>query len=126
MSAAELRDAAMGQRLVWRAAAKLRIVTDRGLALPTPEWVVDLARETGKPQLTPGWQSRIVADLARNARKRCTCSCHGRKTQPEIDDEARGQRNVNRAGARLQQTIDSRLGRNSALSVLQLAAEGDE
>lgn len=64
MSAAELRNAAIGQRLVWRAAAKLRIVTDRRLALPTPEWVSDLARQTGEPQLRPDWQTRIIAELA--------------------------------------------------------------
>ncbi|MET3142484.1 UNVERIFIED_ORG: hypothetical protein ABIB13_002201 [Arthrobacter sp. UYEF2] len=126
MSAAELRNAAIGQRLVWRAAAKLRIVTDRRLALPTPEWVSDLARQTGEPQLPPDWQTRIIAELAREARKRCPCSCHGRKTQPELDHDARAQRNLNRARARLQQTLDARLGRKTDQSILELSAEDDE
>lgn len=126
MSRSELASEAKAWRGVQRAAAKLRITTDRKLGVATPQWVVDLALETGEPELGPGWEQQTVARLERQARSRCPCRCHGRKTKQELDAEARGWRNYNRAGARLRRTADAKLGRPTKPWILRLADEEDE
>lgn len=127
LSLDELARNAKSYRRVQRAAASLRLVTDRRLERgPTPEWVVDLADEQGDPILGPGWVERAIARLDREARKHCPCHCHGRKTPGELDNEARQRRNIQRAAARLQKVLDDRLDRHTAESVLRLAAEDDE
>jgi hypothetical protein len=127
LSLRELVSDAKAYRRVQRAAARLRIVTDRRLELaPTPEWVVELADEQGDPVLEPAWVERAIARLDREARKHCPCRCHGHKTQLEVDHAARQARNITRAGARLQKTLDERLGRHTPGPVLVLAAQEDE
>lgn len=127
LSLSELASDARAYRRVQRAAARLRLVTDRKLEREsTPEWVVDLAQEQGDPVLGPGWVEKAIARLDRDARKRCPCGCHGRKTQPELDNEARQARNLQRAGARLRKVLDARLDRRTPESILRMAAEEDE
>lgn len=127
LSLDELAKDAKAYRGVQRAAARLRLVTDRRLErVPTPEWVVELAAERGDPVLGPGWVEKAIARLDREARKHCPCRCHGSKTQREIDNEARQSRNLQRAGARLQKVLDGRLDRYTPDNVLRLAAEEDE
>jgi hypothetical protein len=109
-----------------RAAAGLRLVTDRRLDRgPTPEWVVDLANEKGDPILGPGWIEEAIDRLDNKARADCPCRCHGPKTQRELDHKTSQGRNLQRAGARLQKVLDERLGRPTPESVLRLAAEHD-
>lgn len=123
----ELARDAKSYRDVQRAAARLRLVTDRRLERdPTPGWVVDLAREQRDPILGAGWVEEAIARLDREARKRCPCRCHGQKTPRELDYEARQGRNLRRAAARLQVVLDKRLARHSPESILVLAAEDDE
>jgi hypothetical protein len=118
---------AKAYRRVQRAAARLRLVTDRRLERgPSPEWVVDLAKEQGDPILGPSWVEQTIARLDKDARAHCPCRCHGRKTQEELNDEARDERNFNRAEARLQKTIDAELGRSTTAWILRMAEEGDE
>lgn len=127
LSLDELAKDAKAYRGVQRAAARLRLVTDRQLERePTPEWVVDLAQEQGDPVLGSGWVEKAIARLDREARKHCPCRSHGRKTQPELDNEARQARNLQRAGARLGKVLDERLDRPTPDTVLHLAAEDDE
>jgi hypothetical protein len=127
MSPSELTRDAKAYRRVQRAAARLRITTDRRLERePTPEWVVDLAREQGDPVLGAGWVEKAIARLDREARKHCSCRCHGSKTQTELDNEARQARNLQRAGARLRKVLDDKLDRSTPESILHLAAEDDE
>lgn len=124
MTPAEMANDAKAYRLVQRAAARLRLVTDRRLERgPTPEWVVDLANEKGEPILEPGWAAQAMERLDSEARADCKCRCHGRKTLPERQHEARDQRNVLRASARLRKTLDERLDRHTPESVLRMAAE---
>lgn len=123
----ELARDAKAYRRVQRAAARLRLVTDRRLERgPTPEWVVDLADEQGDPILGPDWINRAIARLDREARKHCRCRCHGHRTQRELDNEARQSRNLQRAGARLRKVLDERLDRHTPEGILHLAAEDDE
>ncbi len=123
----ELAKDAKAYRRVQRAAARLRLVTDRQLDLePTPEWVVTLAGEEGDPILGSGRVEKAIARLDREARKHCSCRCHGSKTQGELDDAARQDRNVRRAGARLQKVLDEMVERHTPESVPDLAAEDDE
>ncbi len=127
LSPSDLAADAKAYRRMQRAAAGLRLVTVRRLGRdPTPEWVVELAREQGDPALGPGWLKEVNARLETEARKHCPCRCHGRKTQRELEYEARQERNLQRAGARLQVTLDKRLGRHTTESILHLAAEEDE
>ena len=127
LSLDELAKDATAYRGVQRAAARLRLVTDRRLErTPTPGWVVDLAGEQGEPILGAGWVEDAVARLDREARKHCPCRCHGQKTQRELDYEARQRRNLRRAAARVQVAVDKRLARHTRESVLALAAEDDE
>lgn len=127
MSPSELASDARTYRRVQRAAARLRLITDGRLERgPTPEWVVDLAREQSDPVLGAGWVEKAIARLDREARKRCPCRCHGRKTQTELDNEARQARNLQRAGARLRKVLDDKLDRHTPESILHLAAEDDE
>jgi hypothetical protein len=123
----ELARDARSCRRVQRAAARLRLVTDRRLERdPTPGWVVDLAGEQGEPILGAGWVEEAIARLDGEARKHCPCRCHGKKTQRELDYEARRGRNLRRAAARLQVVLDERLARHTPESFLVLAAEDDE
>jgi hypothetical protein len=127
MSPGELASGAKAYRRVQRAAARLQITTDRRLERePTPEWVVDLAREQGDPVLGSDWVEKAIGRLDREARKRCPCRCHGRKTRSELNNEARRARNVQRAGARLRKVLDEKLDRRTPESILHLAAEDDE
>ncbi len=127
MSPNDLSRDAKAYRRVQRAAARLRLVTDRRLNRgPAPEWVVDLANDEGDPILGPGWVEEAIARLDREARKHCPCRCHGLKTQGELDDEARVDRNLQRSAARLRKTLNERLDRPPVESVLRLAAEEDE
>jgi hypothetical protein len=88
--------------------------------------VIDLALETGEPVLGAGWEQQTVTHLERQARSRCAGKCHGRKTKQELDVEARGWRNYDRAGARLRRTVDAKLGRPTEPWILRLADEVDE
>lgn len=127
MSPSELASDARTYRRVQRAAARLRLITDGRLERgPTPKWVVDLAREHSDPVLGAGWVEKAIARLDREARKHCPCRCHGRKTQTELDNEARQARNLQRAGARLRKVLDDKLDRHTPESILHLAAEDDE
>ena len=127
MSPSELSRDAKAYRRVQRAAARLRLVTDGRLERgPSPEWVVDLAREQGDPILGAGWVEKAIARLDRETRKHCPCRCHGSKSQRELDNEARKSRNLQRAGARLRRVLDGRLDRHTPESILRLAAEEDE
>ena len=127
LSLSELARDAKSYRDVQRAAARLRLVTDRRLERgPTPAWVVALATEHGDPVLGPAWVEQAIDRLDREAREHCPCRCHGRKTQAEVDHAARQARNIKRARARLQKTLDERLGRHTPGPILLLAAEDDE
>ncbi|MCO4263742.1 hypothetical protein NG697_12550 [Pseudarthrobacter sp. MDT3-26] len=100
MSASDLARDTSGDREVQRAAARLRLVTDRRLErLPTPQWVIDLAHEDTDPLLEPGWMEKAIARLDREARKRCPCRCHGHKTPNELARDERDERNLVRARA---------------------------
>lgn len=110
-----------------RAAARLRLVTDRRLERgPTPIWVVDLANERTDPPLEPGWAEDAIARLDREARRQCPCQCHGAKTQRELDEDERDDLNLKRGLARWRKVLDERRGYTTSEIVLSLAAEDDE
>lgn len=56
-----------------------------------------MAEETGEPSLTFGWEDLTVAQLDKEARGLCPCSCHGHKTRHELEEESRDERNIERA-----------------------------
>jgi hypothetical protein len=112
LTGGELSASAESYRRVQRAAAGLRLVTDRQLSKVTPSWVRDLAEEKPGTPLPKGWQANEIRRLEEEAREACPCRCHGQLTDRELRKAARQRQEVAQAAAQLKATLDRRLGRS--------------
>lgn len=111
MTPSELGSSAEAYRGVQRAAAALRIATDRRLGETTPPWIHDLAAEKPGDPLPAGWEGFEVRRLEEEARAKCPCRCHGPLTEREKHRAARAAKEIAAARARIRATLDRRLGK---------------
>lgn len=106
----ELAASAESYRRMQRAAAGLRITTDRRLSEPTRAWVHDLAAEKPNSPLPDGWAEVEVSRLEEEARAECPCRCHGPMTPREVEKADRASKQNAAARKRIHAALDRRFG----------------
>lgn len=97
------------ERVLFIAAAQLRLATNNTLGQPTPEWIKELAEES----VSPAWVTDLSAKLA---------IVEQVKPAAELKLSPKNQR-VQVAAAKLRTTLDTRLGRTTPEAVKKLASE---